>query len=146
MFRDVRTNTFTGVTLDELTEVARNVLEEARENKVWLFSGEMGAGKTTLIKVLCRHLGVIDSMSSPTFSIVNEYATSDQHRVFHFDFFRIRNENEAQEIGTEEYFYSGDYCFIEWPEKISGLIPLKHARIRIEFETETRRTISLSVT
>jgi tRNA threonylcarbamoyladenosine biosynthesis protein TsaE len=144
MFREVSTLFFEHVSQSELPDVANQLLKEAGECKVWLFKGEMGAGKTTLIKALCQHLGVVDGMSSPTFSIVNEYAT-DGGKIFHFDLFRIKNEVEAFDIGTEEYFYSGNYCFVEWPEKIPGLIPESHADVSIDLESHTLRTIALTV-
>src|SRR4051812_24687342 len=115
MFREVSGQLFNEVRLDDLQHIAEQVLKKAKLYKVWLFSGEMGAGKTTFIKVICKTLGVEDVMSSPTFSIVNEYATLNNGLVYHFDFFRIKSEAEAYDIGTEEYFYSGNYCFIEWP-------------------------------
>lgn len=136
---------FREVTLQQLEEIAARILKAAPEPKIWLFTGEMGAGKTTLIKAFGKVLNVLDNMSSPTFSIVNEYVTGDGRVLYHFDFFRIKNEREAKEIGAEEYFYSGSYCFIEWPEKIPGLIPEEHARIDITLESETYRTIALSV-
>jgi tRNA threonylcarbamoyladenosine biosynthesis protein TsaE len=145
MFHEVRSQVFENIGIADLQEVAKHLLEDAGTCRVWLFYGEMGAGKTTLIKALCHNLNVIDSMSSPTFSIVNEYGTSQQEPVFHFDFFRIKHEAEAYDIGTEEYFDSGHYCFIEWPEKIPTLIPDLHVKIRITSETETLRTIALSV-
>ena len=143
MIRKVRT--FSSVTLDDLTRVAIAVAEYVKQYKVWLFHGEMGAGKTTLIKEVCKAIGVVDNMSSPTFSIVNEYATKDHQKVFHFDFYRIKNEAEAVDIGTEEYFYSNHPCFIEWAEKIPSLIPLTHAEVSIQVEDDIHRTIVLSV-
>jgi len=143
MFREVSQRLYQHVTLTGLPAIAEEMMNDAEDTKVWLFTGEMGAGKTTLIKFLCRKLGVADTMSSPTFSIINEYAT-DGGRVFHFDFFRIRNEAEAFDIGTEEYFYSGNYCFVEWPEKIPGLIPPEYVHIKIDLESQTLRTIALS--
>ena len=146
MYREVSLDVFHGVGLEGLRVVGRKVLQEAGEHKVWLFCGEMGVGKTTFIKEVCRELGVDDNMSSPTFSIVNEYRTRTGNKIFHFDFFRIKGEAEAYDIGAEEYFYSGYYCFIEWPEKIPGLIPAGHARIDINLENNnTLRTIALSV-
>src|SRR3954463_14989598 len=109
---------FHEASLNDLPEVARAFIKDAKNAKIWLFKGEMGAGKTTFIKVLGQAFGVVDAMSSPTFSIVNEYLTKDEKKIYHFDFYRIRNEAEAYDIGTEEYFYSGNQCFIEWPEKI----------------------------
>jgi tRNA threonylcarbamoyladenosine biosynthesis protein TsaE len=129
----------------DLGEVAKMFLEKAGHHTVWLFHGEMGAGKTTFIKSVCARLGVKDPMSSPTFSIVNEYQTAKDKKVYHFDFYRIKNEAEAYDIGTEEYFYSGDLCLIEWPEKISSLIPAEHADVSITVENQNHRTIALSV-
>jgi tRNA threonylcarbamoyladenosine biosynthesis protein TsaE len=105
----------------------------------------MGSGKTTFIKSICTHLGVKDAMSSPTFSIINEYTTDDNRKIYHFDFYRIKNEAEAYDIGSEEYFYSGDICLIEWPEKIPTLIPPQHVEVSIAVENPNQRTIALSV-
>jgi tRNA threonylcarbamoyladenosine biosynthesis protein TsaE len=136
---------YRNVALADLEAIAQQCLKVAGSSRVWLFKGEMGAGKTTFIKAIARNLGVVDTMSSPTFSIVNEYATGQDERIFHFDFFRIKSEREAFDIGAEEYFYSGNYCFVEWPEKIPGLLPSQHAEIVISPENETYRTIALSV-
>lgn len=143
MIREVKT--FRSVALDDLAQVATAVAEYVKQYKVWLFHGEMGAGKTTLIKKVCEAIGVTDNMSSPTFSIVNEYESKDHEKVFHFDFYRIKNEAEAVDIGTEEYFYSHHPCFIEWAEKIPSLIPLTYAEVSIQVEDDTHRTIVLSV-
>ncbi|MEO5599464.1 MAG: tRNA (adenosine(37)-N6)-threonylcarbamoyltransferase complex ATPase subunit type 1 TsaE [Cyclobacteriaceae bacterium] len=136
---------FHGVTNTELNVVAREFLQKADHCAVWLFFGEMGSGKTTFIKSLCVELGVKDAMSSPTFSIINEYETDSNKKIYHFDFYRIKEEAEAYDIGSEEYFYSGDLCLIEWPEKIPSLIPLERAEISITVENQNLRTISLSV-
>jgi tRNA threonylcarbamoyladenosine biosynthesis protein TsaE len=133
------------VGLNDLRRVAEDIVSSAAKVNVWLFHGEMGAGKTTLIKMIGKVLGVDDSITSPTFSIVNEYQASDQKKVFHFDFYRIKNENEAYDIGVEEYFYSGHYCFVEWPEKIPGILPERKADINITIEDNTHRTIVVSV-
>ncbi|HEY0655603.1 MAG TPA: tRNA (adenosine(37)-N6)-threonylcarbamoyltransferase complex ATPase subunit type 1 TsaE [Chryseosolibacter sp.] len=130
---------------NDLTEVAQQFVKKAGGIKVWLFRGEMGSGKTTFIKVIGAALGVTDHMSSPTFSIVNEYLAKDDHKVYHFDFYRIKNEAEAYDIGTEEYFYSGNYCLIEWPEKIPSLIPAERVEVTITPENQTHRTLALSV-
>jgi tRNA threonylcarbamoyladenosine biosynthesis protein TsaE len=143
MMRQVET--FQSVMLNDLPRVAEALATFVNQYKVWLFHGEIGAGKTTLIKEVCAAVGVVDSMSSPTFSIVNEYERKDHQKVFHFDFYRIKNEAEAVDIGTEEYFYSGHPCFIEWAEKIPSLIPLKHAEVSIQVEDDLHRTIVLSV-
>ncbi|WP_420146696.1 tRNA (adenosine(37)-N6)-threonylcarbamoyltransferase complex ATPase subunit type 1 TsaE [Spirosoma sp.] len=127
--------------LDELDNVAHRLLAEGRNQSVWLFEGEMGAGKTTLIKSICRALGVISTVQSPTFSIVNEYTTHEGHSVYHFDCYRLRNEAEALDIGIEEYFDSGDYCFIEWPERITSLWPVTYYQVYLSVEPNGRRTV-----
>ena len=127
----------------ELQSIVINLFEDIGENKIILFDGEMGVGKTTLIKVLCEYLGVVDSTSSPTFSIVNEYLTADENVVYHFDFYRIEKQNEVLDLGYEDYFYSGNYCFIEWPEKIPNLIPENTVVINIKLDNENNRLISV---
>jgi tRNA threonylcarbamoyladenosine biosynthesis protein TsaE len=145
MWCDERQQVFHEASLNDLDEVAKKFIEKAGNNKVWLFYGEMGSGKTTFIKHVCEQLGVSDTMSSPTFSIVNEYLTRTPLKVFHFDFYRIKNEAEAYDIGTEEYFYSGNFCFVEWPEKIPSLIPAEHVDVVITPENQTQRTLAISV-
>src|SRR5687768_14309217 len=113
---------------------------------VVVFEGEMGAGKTTFIKAICRELGVTDAVSSPTFSIVNEYETTGKRRLYHFDFYRINNEQEALDIGTLEYFESGDLCFIEWPSQIPNLLPDHYLLVTITASPEGHRTITLKTT
>ena len=103
--------------LHQLEDVAQKILNE-NPNKVILFHGEMGVGKTTLIKQLCKSLGVTDATSSPTFSLVNEYETTTNQLVYHFDFYRLNKETEALDMGIDDYLYSGNWCFIEWAEKI----------------------------
>lgn len=93
------------------------------EHKVIAFEGEMGSGKTTLIKAICNCLNVVDNVSSPTFAIVNEYFTEDGQTIYHFDFYRLKNLHEAMDIGAEEYFYSGSFCLIEWPDKVEDILP-----------------------
>lgn len=137
--------TYRSVALDELKGVAEEVVRHMGRVNVWLFHGDLGAGKTTFIKLIGEQLGVRDVMSSPSFSIVNEYDMENGRKLFHFDFFRIRNESEAANIGVEDYFYSGYPCFVEWPEKIPSLIPPVHANVRIEIENESHRTIAISV-
>jgi tRNA threonylcarbamoyladenosine biosynthesis protein TsaE len=123
--------------LDEIGEVVKELIRAARDSKVWLFYGEMGAGKTTLIKAICKEMGVHSTMTSPTFSIVNEYDKD----IYHFDFYRLKNEVEAYDIGVEEYLDSGKYCFIEWPERIPSLLPTARFEIRLEIENPTHRRI-----
>ena len=117
--------------IDQLPKVAQKILDQ-NPNKVILFNGEMGVGKTTLIKQLCKTLGVKDATSSPTFSLVNEYQTDTNQVVYHFDFYRLNKETEALDMGVDDYLYSGNWCFIEWSEKIENLIPEQHTIITIE--------------
>src|SRR5690606_2552398 len=129
--------------VDGLPVAARQILALGAAKRVFLFFAEMGAGKTTLIKAICSELGVSESTSSPTFSIVNEYA-SDYGPVYHFDFCRLKSEQEAYDMGYEEYFYSGHYCFVEWPEKIDGILPEDAARVHISVAEDGVRVISVS--
>lgn len=128
--------------LDELDAVAQQLLAEGAACPIWLFEGDMGAGKTTLIKALCRGLGVVSMVQSPTFSLVNEYTTRTGESVYHFDCYRLRNEAEALDIGIEEYFDSGAHCFIEWPERIESLWPPTYYRIQITADITGRRTVT----
>lgn len=130
-------------TLDELELVAQKVIDQ-QPSKVILFHGEMGVGKTTLIKQLCKTLGVSSATSSPTFSLVNEYETIDNQVVYHFDFYRLKNEMEALDMGADDYFYSGNWCFIEWAEKIPSLIPDEHAVITIKIVENGKRHLTLT--
>ena len=127
---------------ESLPAAAAWLIENAGEKKVFVFQAPMGAGKTTFIKSICGYLHVEDSTSSPTFSIVNEYHTANGP-IYHFDFYRLKSEQEAFDLGYEEYFYSGDYCFIEWPEKIPNLIPEDAAIVKIEVAEDQSRTIFL---
>jgi len=117
--------------INELNTVAEELLTFANGEKFFVFEGEMAAGKTTLIKAVCSLLGVEDVVSSPTFSIVNEYR-STKGLVYHFDFYRLKNIQEAYDIGYEEYFYSGDYCLVEWPTKVEELLPERYIKVEIE--------------
>ena len=128
--------------LDNIREAARKLLDSTDEH-IFLFYGEMGAGKTTFIQNIMRKLGVKEAISSPTFSLVNEYVNSLGERLYHFDFYRIESIEEALDIGVEEYFDSGSYCFIEWPEKIEGLLPIRSFSVYLEVvNEETRRWIT----
>ena len=112
-------------------EIASELFQKFKNERIFCFYGEMGAGKTTFIARCCKLLGAIDQPSSPTFSIVNEYLTIQQNYIYHFDFYRIRNIDEAINIGIYDYLDSGGYCFIEWPEKIESILPLNCVRIKI---------------
>ncbi len=125
---------------DELNSVAKQILAVIGESKIVLFKGEMGAGKTTLIKALCKQLNVADNVSSPTFSIVNEYHAANEV-IYHFDFYRINNLREVYDMGYEEYFFSGHRCFIEWPEKIEGIINFDYTLVQVDAKDEIRTII-----
>ncbi|WP_207429317.1 tRNA (adenosine(37)-N6)-threonylcarbamoyltransferase complex ATPase subunit type 1 TsaE [Pedobacter sp. SYSU D00535] len=127
--------------VEELEEVAAKILAQAGDEKTFLFYGPMGAGKTTFIKSLCSALGVEDAVSSPTFSIVNEYSYP-KGLIYHFDFYRLKAESEALDLGFEDYLYSGEYCFIEWPEKVNSFLPERYFRISISEAGENERVLS----
>jgi len=129
--------------IDQLEEVAQKIISE-NPKKVILFHGEMGVGKTTLIKQLCKTLGVTEATSSPTFSLVNEYEADDNQLVYHFDFYRLNKEEEAMDMGVDDYLYSGNWCFIEWAEKIQNLIPEVHSVITISLLADGKRSLTLS--
>ena len=112
-------------------------------NKLFFFYGGMGAGKTTFIRAICEELGVTESVNSPTFAIVNEYTDRNGESIFHFDFYRIEKEEEAYDFGYEDYFFSGNLCFVEWPEKIENLIPDNGVLVYINEEDDGVRSISL---
>ncbi len=126
--------------LSELNDAAKQLLTIADTETIFLFYGEMGAGKTTFINNICSHLGVTEHTSSPTFSIVNEYHGKER-KIYHFDFYRIKTQTEAFDLGYEEYFYSDSYCFIEWPEKIPDLLPKSYVKIELKIISETEREI-----
>ena len=126
--------------IGQLADVAQQILDQ-NPNKVILFNGEMGVGKTTLIKQLCKSLGVLESTSSPTFSLVNEYQTAKNQILYHFDFYRLNKETEALDMGVDDYLYSGNWCFIEWSEKIENLIPDLHSIITLELLPDGKRSL-----
>ncbi len=126
--------------LVEIGTIAKKIIQQST-HKVFLFEGGLGFGKTTLIKALCVQWGVIDTVNSPTFSLINEYKTKDQS-IYHFDCYRLESVEEALDIGTEEYLDSGMVCLIEWPEKIEPLINSQHHRIKLEYINEHKRKIS----
>jgi tRNA threonylcarbamoyladenosine biosynthesis protein TsaE len=121
-----------------LQDAAKKLLKAFSGQRIIAFYGEMGAGKTTLIKAICEELGVASAISSPTYSIVNEYLSANGTKIFHFDFYRIKNAGEAYDLGYEDYFYSKAWCFIEWPEKIAELMPLEYEKVTITKDGEKR--------
>ena len=125
--------------LNAINIAAQDFIKKIQNKKVFAFYGEMGAGKTTFIKAVCEILGVEDMINSPTFSIINEYSTTDGDTIYHMDCYRIEKESEATNIGISDYLYSGNYCFIEWPENIERLLPDDVVRVKItEIENEIR--------
>jgi tRNA threonylcarbamoyladenosine biosynthesis protein TsaE len=153
--------------LNELNGITSAILKMFPDEKIFAVSGELGAGKTTMIKAFCRALGADDSAKSPSFAIINEYEAGNlrsevrgqkknnltgnkkqetgNFKIYHFDFYRIKDEEEAFDIGYEEYFYSGNYCFIEWPGKIPNLLPGEYVRIVIEVNEDESRLIKCSL-
>ncbi len=127
--------------LDTIREAAREFIRLIGERRVIAFYGKMGSGKTTFIKALCEELGVDDVITSPTFAIVNEY-TANEESIYHFDFYRIKKLEEVYDMGFEEYFYSGNYCFIEWPELVEPLLPEDTLRVCISEQPDGSRTVS----
>lgn len=125
----------------DLKEASQLLLKKHSNSKVFAFDGEMGAGKTTFIKSICEQIGVIDVVNSPTFAIVNVYTARDNQEVFHLDLYRLKTIEEFFDIGYEDYFYSGAYCFVEWPEKVEEYLPDDVVRIKIETDpqSEVRR-------
>jgi tRNA threonylcarbamoyladenosine biosynthesis protein TsaE len=134
---------YTCRSLPELRAIAEDILSKVPEPQVFALYGVMGSGKTTLIKEFCASLGVIDTVTSPTFSLVNEYRTAGSGPVYHFDVYRIKKTEEVMDIGYETYFFSGNYVFVEWPELIDELLPEKHVYIKIRELDNGNREILL---
>ncbi|MCP4521670.1 MAG: tRNA (adenosine(37)-N6)-threonylcarbamoyltransferase complex ATPase subunit type 1 TsaE [Cytophagales bacterium] len=130
--------------LNDLSQVACQIIDLAQDYKIWDFVGEMGAGKTTLIKEVCKQIGVEENVSSPTFSIVNEYESVKGDTLFHFDFYRMEDEEEAFDMGVEEYFESGDICFLEWSELIPSYLPPHRLEVAVDLLEDNTREITLS--
>lgn len=128
--------------ISDLAEISKKIVGFAQNETIWIFEGEMGAGKTTLIKQICAELGVLGTVQSPTFSIVNEYLTISDETLYHFDFYRLKSPIEALDFGVEEYFDSGNICLIEWAEKIGNLLPTPYVKVSIKaFEDEKREFV-----
>ncbi len=129
---------------DSLESAAKQFITQMGDNKVFAFQGDMGAGKTTFIKAVCNELGVTESVASPTFAIINEYKDKEGSSIYHFDFYRINNIEEVFDFGYEDYFYSGNICFIEWPDIVESLLPEDCVRITIEEQENGARILKLN--
>lgn len=129
--------------LEDYPAAAREFIAAMEGERIFAFYGNMGSGKTTLIKSICEVMGVEDCINSPTFAIVNEYASAEQETIFHFDFYRIKSIAEVYNMGYEEYLYSDAYCFIEWPELIEELLPEETVKVCITEEGDGSRTIKI---
>lgn len=132
--------------VDDLSQVAQDIVELTKKVKIVAFFGPMGAGKTTLIKKICHLFGVKDEVNSPTFALVNEYKDADSKPIYHFDFYRIKKLEEVFDIGYEDYFYSGHICLLEWPQMIENLMPDEFVKVEIALgEKETERLIDINI-
>lgn len=127
--------------IEEINEVAKAFIADMGDNRIFAFYGNMGAGKTTFIKAVCEELGVSDTVTSPTFAIINEYESESQGCIYHFDFYRIKKLEEVYDMGFEDYFYSGNLCFIEWPELIEDILPTEAIKVKITQQADGKRTI-----
>lgn len=130
------------ISLAELLDAADLLLKCFPGSRVFAFEGELGAGKTTFIKALCAQLGVTETTSSPSFSLVNEYPTQDGKSVYHFDLYRMQSSKEAVDVGMEEYLWSGNYCMIEWSDRAKELLPDTTVWIKLEVDGEIRQLIA----
>ncbi len=128
---------------DELGAVASDFISNFGDEKVVAFYGTMGAGKTTFIKALCDVLKVDDVVNSPSFAIINEYSIPSGGVIFHFDFYRLKSVSEAFDMGYEDYFYSGNYCFIEWPEKVADILPSNYLKVMVDITSDNGREITV---
>lgn len=129
--------------LSDLSVVADKFLRLLRNKKVFAFFGSMGVGKTTFIKALCNELGVVGIVTSPTFALINEYQTNKVETIYHFDFYRINNIEEVYDFGYEDYFFSGSYCFIEWPNKVAEILPDDVVFVQMLENEDGSRTINI---
>lgn len=129
--------------LSDLNTIADKFLRLMREKKVFAFFGPMGVGKTTFIKALCNELGVVEIVTSPTFALVNEYQTGSGDIIYHFDFYRINKIEEVYDFGYEDYFFSGNYCFIEWPDKVAEILPENVVFVQMLENKDGSRTINI---
>lgn len=129
--------------LSELENIAQQILSFAEDRSIFCFEGNLGAGKTTLIQAICNQLGVEEDMSSPTYSIVNEYKTKNGDVIYHMDLYRLKSLEEVLDAGIEDYFYENNYCFIEWPEVAKQILPDEIIQIQIEKISENQRKLSI---
>lgn len=132
-------------TTESLDKAAAGLISAFPGQRIFAFYGKMGAGKTTFIQAVCRYLGTSDMVTSPTFALINEYTTEQGNSIYHFDFYRIKDIEEAYDLGYEDYFYSGEYCLIEWPEKIESLLPEDYVLVNIEVQPDEVREINATV-
>ena len=130
--------------LSSIRESAKEFIAQMGDHRVFLFYGSMGAGKTTFIRAICEELGVTDVVNSPTFAIVNEYTDGKGQPIYHFDFYRINKVEEAYDFGYEDYFYSGNVCFVEWPEMIEELLPADAVRVSIQEMPDGSRKVNIT--
>ena len=136
---------FTIKSITELNPIVDKIIQLSKSHTVFCFYGNLGAGKTTLIKLICEHLKVIDSISSPTYPIINEYKTADNKIIYHIDLYRLKSVEEAMNIGIEDYLFSDNLCFIEWPDNFESILPDNHIKIKIT-KFDDYREIVLSTT
>jgi len=128
--------------IEEISRTAKIILSLKPSSKIFIFNGEMGSGKTTLIKAIIKELGYEGTVSSPTFSIINEYLNGD--KIYHFDFYRIKNKNELLDIGIDEYISSNNRCFVEWPNLITDILPDKHIELNIDVISSDDRKLTIN--
>jgi tRNA threonylcarbamoyladenosine biosynthesis protein TsaE len=131
--------------LDDIKQAVQKAWDFGSDKKVWAFHGEMGTGKTTFIHALCEALGVTSAIGSPTYSIINEYATEKYGIIYHMDWYRLKDEEEALQAGVEDCLYSGSLCLVEWPEKAPALIPEEHLDIYIQLLDEQTRELRVDI-
>lgn len=130
--------------LHEIEQVATQIIANVKDKKVWAFSGQMGAGKTTLIHAICNQLSIVSPFGSPTYSIINEYATADKQTIYHMDWYRLKNEDEAIQAGVEDVMLSGNLCLVEWPERAAVLLPTNTCNITITLKDDGSRMVSIT--